>query len=168
MSTLPPKPMRAESSPLTERRARESAAHSQASAARRRGFVCLGYAALGLGGTVAIHFGYMSQAWHDVLRGWGMHFVALFGSVAMTAWLLGYHRAEPRHAGRLLAIALWVPLGITLLHEAGQSIWPARDWEGWDSARDALLNVLGALLAWWLLPVTVGPGSAPARPVPRR
>jgi hypothetical protein len=174
MSPLPPSEPALPGAPgasLAARRQRESHARQSAAASQRRGAVCVAFAVVGLGGTVAIHFGvpsHVSQALQDWLRGWGLHFFAVFGAVAVTALLMGYHRAEPRHALRLLTIALWTPLGITLAHEAGQSIWPARDWEAWDSARDALLNVLGAMAAWWLLPVTVGPGNGPVRSDPRR
>jgi hypothetical protein len=99
----------------------------------------------------AIHYGLFPWQVHQLLRDWVMHFAALVAATILTAGLIGYRRSQPRHARPRLAIAIGVPLAITLLHELGQWLWPAGERDTFDSCRDALLNVAGAAVGLLLL-----------------
>lgn len=89
---------------------------------------------------------------HGALRSWGLHFFALYAAAIGTLLVLGFFHAESARRRRSLRrLGVLTPLVVTLLHELGQSIWPHDQWELWDTIRDALLNVAGAGLVWWLV-----------------
>lgn len=115
------------------------------------------------GWVVAIHTGQFPWPLHQYLRDWVMHFAALVAATLLTATMLGYHGArQERRRRALLAIGCAVPLAITLLHELGQWLWPDGQRDNFDSVRDALLNVLGTAVGWWLLRPP-GPAAAAQR-----
>ena len=110
-------------------------------------------ATLAAGGmVVGVHFELWPWQWHQFLRDWVMHFCALVAAAIATAAVLGYFRAPTARQRRSLRrLGCGVPLAITLLHELGQSVWPHDGWTLLDTLRDALLNVVGAVVAWRLL-----------------
>ncbi|MBL9078897.1 MAG: hypothetical protein JNL08_15430 [Planctomycetes bacterium] len=108
--------------------------------------------------------------WHVFLRSWGLHFFALVAATLGTTWLVGVHRATSTAQRRA---ALWIgcscPLVITLLHEAGQWLWPVAERDTFDTLRDAGLNVLGTAAAFWLIRHPApGIDLAPRRQRPER
>jgi hypothetical protein len=90
--------------------------------------------------------------WHQPMRDWGLHWIALVASV-MATWILLQALSDGTRSASLRArrIALAVPLLITCLHELGQWAWPAGARDNFDSARDFALNFVGAFVAWAIL-----------------
>ncbi|MEY4829306.1 MAG: hypothetical protein RLZZ562_1102 [Planctomycetota bacterium] len=90
--------------------------------------------------------------WHQPLRDWGLHWVALVFAV-MATWLLLQSLTDGSRSAqiRVRRIAFFVPLLVTCLHEWGQWIWPAAPRDNFDCARDFALNFVGAFVAWAIL-----------------
>jgi len=147
---------------------------------RRRGSILVATGAIAGALVPTIHYGFWPMPLHVYLRDWGMHCFAVYAAAIGTLLVLGFFQADTtRRRSVLRRLGVATPLAVTLLHELGQSIWPHDQWELWDTVRDALLNVLGALLAWRLVrepvsgvPTITGPspesGSELAPPAPRR
>lgn len=113
--------------------------------------------------TLATHFVVFPWPFQATMRDWALHSCGLLATTLATGLCLGLHRAHRRAARRALtAIALGVPLAITLLHELGQWIWPADPRDAFDAVRDCVLNVVGAAVAGALL----RSGQRPAPPPP--
>jgi hypothetical protein len=119
-----------------------------------RGRLALAVGALGVAGslTLATHFQLFPWPLHGVMRDWALHSCGVLATALATGLCLGLHRAHRRGARRALAaIALGVPLAVTLLHELGQWLWPEHARDAFDALRDCALNVLGATVAGALL-----------------
>jgi len=102
--------------------------------------------------TLATHFVMFPWPFQATMRDWALHSCGLLATTLATGLCLGLHRAHRRAARRALtAIALGVPLAITLLHELGQWLWPADPRDAFDAVRDCVLNVVGAAVAGALL-----------------
>jgi hypothetical protein len=102
--------------------------------------------------TLATHFVMFPWPFQATMRDWALHSCGLLATTLATGLCLGLHRAHRRAARRALtAIALGVPLTITLLHELGQWLWPADPRDAFDAVRDCVLNVVGAAVAGALL-----------------
>jgi hypothetical protein len=102
--------------------------------------------------TLATHFVMFPWPFQATMRDWALHSCGLLATTLATGLCLGLHRAHRRAARRALtAIALGVPLAITLLHELGQWLWPVGPRDAFDAVRDCALNVVGAALAGALL-----------------
>jgi len=113
--------------------------------------------------TLATHFVMFPWPFQATMRDWALHSCGLLATTLATGLCLGLHRAHRRAARRALtAIALGVPLAITLLHELGQWLWPVDPRDAFDAVRDCVLNVVGAAVAGALL----RSGQRPAAPPP--
>lgn len=101
---------------------------------------------------------------HQVVRDWGLHWIAVVCAAMATSLLLqGVSGGDPRNWRKLSRIACAVPFTISSLHELGQWLWPKADRDDFDSLRDFALNFVGAGIAWWILQKI-----APPVPEPRR
>lgn len=130
-----------------------------------RARLLLAVGVLGLAGctTLATHYVMFPWPLQATMRDWALHSCGLLATTLATGLCLGLHRAHRPAARRALtAIALGVPLAITLLHELGQWLWPAGPRDAFDAVRDCVLNVFGAAVAGALL----CSGQRPARPPP--
>ena len=90
--------------------------------------------------------------WHQPMRDWGLHWIALVCATMATMLLLQRLSDGSRDAAvRGRRIALSLPLTVASLHEGGQWLWPSGLRDPLDSGRDFGLNILGMLIAWTIL-----------------
>lgn len=90
--------------------------------------------------------------WHQPMRDWGLHWIALVCATMTTMLLLQRLSDGSREAAiRGRRIALSIPLAVASLHEGGQWMWPSGHRDPLDSGRDFALNILGACVAWAIL-----------------
>lgn len=90
--------------------------------------------------------------WHQPMRDWGLHWIALVCATMTTMLLL--QRLSDGSRGALLRarwIAFTIPLTVASLHEGGQWLWPSGFRDPLDSGRDFGLNIVGAIVAWAIL-----------------
>jgi hypothetical protein len=102
--------------------------------------------------TLVTHYGAWSWPLQQTMRDWALHSCGVLATTLTLGLVLGLYRAH-RHSFRtqLMRIAVGVPLTITLLHEVGQWIWPHSARDAFDSIRDCVLNIAGAMTAAFLL-----------------
>lgn len=90
--------------------------------------------------------------WHQPMRDWGLHWIALVCATMTTMLLLQRLSDGSREAAvRGRRIALTLPLTVASLHEGGQWMWPSGHRDPLDCGRDLALNILGAIVAWAIL-----------------
>lgn len=107
---------------------------------------------------------YWFGTWHQVVRDWGLHWLAVVASAMATSLLLQVvSGGDGRSWRKLSLLACAVPFSISSLHELGQWIWPKADRDDVDSLRDFALNFVGACIALAVLR-RIGPEA----PEPRR
>lgn len=90
--------------------------------------------------------------WHQPMRDWGLHWIALVFAV-MATWLLLHSLSDGTRGAsvRVRRIAFIIPVLVTCLHELGQWLWPSGPRDDFDSTRDFALNFVGAFVAWAIL-----------------
>ncbi|MEY2715625.1 MAG: hypothetical protein RIT24_1968 [Planctomycetota bacterium] len=90
--------------------------------------------------------------WHQPMRDWGLHWIAIVCSVMTTLLLLQkLSDGSRRSVLRARRIALMIPLLVASLHEGGQWLWPSGHRDPLDSGRDFALNIVGTVVAWAIL-----------------
>ncbi len=110
--------------------------------------------------------------WHQPVRDWGLHWVALVCAVMTTLLALQCLTDDSRDAlVRARRIAVAVPLLVASLHEGGQWLWPSGHRDAFDSGRDFALNVVGTIVAWAIvarwIPLPAASARAQRRSAPR-
>lgn len=107
---------------------------------------------------------YWFGAWHQVVRDWGLHWLAIVCTAMFTALLLhGISGGDTRNWRKFAVLACATPFAISSLHELGQWIWPKADRDDLDSLRDFGLNFVGAGIAWLVLTRFAPPEPDPPR-----
>lgn len=100
--------------------------------------------------TVGIQEYWFPSACQQVLRDWGMHWIAVMATTLGVGLVLGVPNDDSTDPFRY-RLAVRVPFVCLFLHELGQWTWPDGPRDHFDSLRDVGLNVVGSWLGACLL-----------------